>query len=110
MKASIKETCSCGAIFEFEENFGESFESKSKRRQWDFYKAHEQCRETITKCTDQKDFIKIQRVEAVREVLDRIEKVNDAQAPHDSYSPEVDSEIMTIRKELVAEPKVNNEE
>ena len=47
MESKIKETCSCGAILEFEEQFNESWESHTARRQNNFHDVHARCREKI---------------------------------------------------------------
>lgn len=44
MNTKIKETCSCGAIFEYEEYVKEVWESESSYKQEEFHKAHENCR------------------------------------------------------------------
>lgn len=40
----IKETCSCGAVLEFEEEFEHSYLSHAADRQIEFHRAHENCR------------------------------------------------------------------
>ena len=46
MREIIKESCSCGAILEYEESFDQSWESHSSYRQDSFHKAHKKCRST----------------------------------------------------------------
>ena len=44
----IKETCSCGATFEYTETAKESWDfTDISRRQADFHKAHKNCREFL---------------------------------------------------------------
>ena len=44
MKKKIKETCSCGASFEYEEKVDELWQEEVEDRQAKFHKAHESCR------------------------------------------------------------------
>ena len=43
MKKQIKETCSCGAIFEYSEDINPSWQEGMAFRQKEFHRAHEKC-------------------------------------------------------------------
>lgn len=45
MKFKIKETCSCGALLEYEDDVTDGYLSNVDRRQRAFHKAHKDCRE-----------------------------------------------------------------
>lgn len=44
MRETIKESCSCGAILEFEQTMEFSWQTQVGYRQTEFQKAHQQCR------------------------------------------------------------------